>query len=85
VRSADRIFVLRGGRLIEQGSHEKLLAEGDQYAELFSMQAAAYLSPAAEAWPAFGGTARGKRAPSLGVTENLGGICLLVGTVIEQR
>lgn len=49
VRSADRIFVLRGGRLVEQGTHEELLAEGGHYAELFSMQAAAYLSPAAEA------------------------------------
>ena len=49
VRSADRIFVLRGGRLVEQGTHEELLAEGGQYAELFSLQAAAYLSPAAEA------------------------------------
>jgi ATP-binding cassette, subfamily B, bacterial len=49
VRSADRIFVLRGGRLVEQGTHDELLAEGGQYAELFSMQAAAYLSPAVEA------------------------------------
>ncbi len=48
VRSADRIFVLSGGRLIEQGTHEELLAESGQYAELFRMQAAAYLSPSAE-------------------------------------
>lgn len=49
VRSADRIFVLSGGRLVEQGAHEDLLARGGQYAELFTMQAAAYLSPAADA------------------------------------
>jgi ATP-binding cassette subfamily B protein len=49
VRSADRIFVLSGGRLVEQGTHEDLLAEGGQYAELFTMQASAYLSPAADA------------------------------------
>jgi ATP-binding cassette, subfamily B, bacterial len=49
VRSADRIFVLRGGRLVEHGTHEQLLATGGHYAELFSMQAAAYLTPAAEA------------------------------------
>ena len=49
MRSADRIFVLGGGRLVEQGTHEQLLAPGGQYAALFTMQAAAYLSPAAEA------------------------------------
>jgi ATP-binding cassette subfamily B protein len=48
VRSADRIFVLSGGRLVEQGTHADLLARGGQYAELFTLQAAAYLSPAAD-------------------------------------
>ncbi|MDP1806005.1 MAG: ABC transporter ATP-binding protein, partial [Acidimicrobiales bacterium] len=42
VRSADRIFVLRRGRLVEQGTHEELLAQGGQYAELYDLQAAAY-------------------------------------------
>ena len=48
VRSADRIFVLNGGRLVEQGSHDELVAQGGQYADLFALQAAAYLSPAVE-------------------------------------
>ncbi len=48
VRSADRILVLADGRLIEQGTHEELLAKGGQYAELFTLQAVAYLSPATE-------------------------------------
>jgi ATP-binding cassette, subfamily B, bacterial len=39
---ADRILVLEGGRLIEQGSHEALLGQGGIYAELFSLQAAGY-------------------------------------------
>lgn len=43
VRSADRIYVLRGGRIAESGSHAELIAAGGHYAELFSLQAAAYL------------------------------------------
>jgi ATP-binding cassette subfamily B protein len=43
VRTADRIYVLHHGRIIESGSHEELVALGGHYAELFKMQAAAYL------------------------------------------
>jgi ATP-binding cassette subfamily B protein len=39
VRRADRIVVLDGGRISEQGSHGELLAAGGQYAELFELQA----------------------------------------------
>jgi ATP-binding cassette subfamily B protein len=42
VRMADRILVLRGGELVEQGSHEELLALGGLYSELFQLQAAGY-------------------------------------------
>jgi ATP-binding cassette, subfamily B, bacterial len=42
VRMADRILVLEHGRVLEEGSHEELLAQGGQYAELFSLQAAGY-------------------------------------------
>src|SRR5205085_2031617 len=45
VRSADRIYVLGGGRVVEQGSHDQLMAEGGLYAELFTMQASTYLDP----------------------------------------
>lgn len=42
VRMADRILVLDAGRILEQGSHEQLLALGGRYSELFEMQAAGY-------------------------------------------
>jgi ATP-binding cassette subfamily B protein len=39
---ADRIVVLGDGRVLEEGSHESLLARDGLYAELFEMQAAGY-------------------------------------------
>jgi ATP-binding cassette subfamily B protein len=43
VRRANRIAVLDGGRITELGSHDELLASGGSYAEMFTMQAAAFL------------------------------------------
>lgn len=42
VRMADRILVLQQGELLEEGSHEDLVAWGGLYAELFRLQAAGY-------------------------------------------
>ncbi|RXH57317.1 ABC transporter ATP-binding protein [Granulicella sibirica] len=42
VRMADRIVVLAGGRLIEEGNHQNLMARGGVYAGMFEMQAASY-------------------------------------------
>lgn len=43
VRMADRIYVLREGRVAEQGTHAELMARNGQYAEMFRVQAAGYL------------------------------------------
>jgi ATP-binding cassette subfamily B protein len=46
VRAADRIYVLDHGKVVEHGSHEHLMDVGGRYAELFTLQAAAYLGSA---------------------------------------
>lgn len=45
VRSADRIYVLHLGRVVEVGTHDELMALGGRYATMFSLQASAYLDP----------------------------------------
>ena len=42
VRMADRILVLAGGAITEQGTHSELVNKGGLYAELFELQAAGY-------------------------------------------
>ena len=42
VRMANRILVLKGGEMVELGSHEELLAKKGLYAELFELQAQGY-------------------------------------------
>jgi len=42
VRMADRILVLKDGRMLELGTHEELLAHKGLYAELFELQATGY-------------------------------------------
>jgi ATP-binding cassette subfamily B protein len=49
VRNADRIYVLQDGRVTEAGTHQELVELDGHYAELFQLQAAAYLAGSSEA------------------------------------
>jgi ATP-binding cassette subfamily B protein len=42
VQHADRIYVLDHGRVIEEGEHDRLMAAGGLYADLYGLQASAY-------------------------------------------
>ena len=42
VKMADRIVVIEGGHVREQGTHRELLNQGGRYARLFELQAASY-------------------------------------------
>jgi ATP-binding cassette, subfamily B, bacterial len=42
VRMADRILVIQGGRILEQGNHEELMYLDGHYAHLFTLQARGY-------------------------------------------
>lgn len=47
-RHADRIVVLRQGRIVEEGAHDTLMAANGEYASMFRAQAAWYQAEAAE-------------------------------------
>ncbi len=51
IRWADRILVLRRGRLVDQGTHDELLARCDAYRRIFARYGVAAPTPAAEQKP----------------------------------
>ena len=38
IENADKIFVLKEGRIVEMGNHEELLLLGKEYAKLYTLQ-----------------------------------------------
>jgi ABC-type multidrug transport system fused ATPase/permease subunit len=52
IKNADRIIVLREGEIIEEGSHDSLMASGGHYAELYNTyfrhQSLEYIESAAD-------------------------------------
>jgi hypothetical protein len=44
VRHADVIYVIEGGRIVEAGTHDELVAKGHQYAALWRIQTGEHLS-----------------------------------------
>ena len=38
IRSANRIIVVDGNRILEQGTHQELLEKGGEYAQLYNAQ-----------------------------------------------
>ena len=57
VRRADRILVLDHGRIVEDGTHEQLLARDGLYRELFDLQFGAPIIQTAASSPSWGGVA----------------------------
>jgi ATP-binding cassette subfamily B protein len=47
VRRADRIVVIEGGRVVEDGTHDALMAAGGRYARMYSLQAERFAADAA--------------------------------------
>lgn len=47
-RFSDRILLLDGGKVVEEGTHEELMVKGQKYAEMFQVQSSYYAKSARE-------------------------------------
>ncbi|UWR02974.1 ABC transporter ATP-binding protein/permease [Ruegeria conchae] len=47
IAQMDRILVMDGGRIVEQGGHSELLAQGELYAQFWARQSGGFLNPEA--------------------------------------
>jgi ATP-binding cassette, subfamily B, bacterial len=72
VRMADRILVLQGNRVVEEGTHEELLAREGWYARMFRLQAESYRIPE----PQLAGVENGAAAGVAGFDDAPLGIAL---------
>jgi subfamily B ATP-binding cassette protein MsbA len=45
IRNVDRVYVLAGGSIVEQGSHDDLLTSGGEFARLYNLQFSAEATP----------------------------------------
>ena len=49
IAQMDRILVMDKGRIVEQGSHEALLAQGGLYAQFWARQSGGFMNPEEDA------------------------------------
>ena len=47
IQRMDRIVVMEGGRMVEEGSHDRLLEHGGLYARLWQHQSGGFIAAAA--------------------------------------
>ena len=84
IRHANRIIVLDHGRIVEQGSHDDLMARGGHYSELYNTyfrhQSPDYRPPEIRPTNRIPRT----RMPCLDPTRSAGGIFRLNSVILRQ-